>query len=253
MPTFQTRAELEQWYENAAQDYLRSLPPEHFMEATGQATQRKITLESLDLVHAARPDVQVFNELLIQYPHPNPKRTRPKQVVPDNMVVLWNHPIDANGSYSLSLQPTGPFLVMEYVSKHNKRKDYEDNMEKYEEELKVPYYLLFYPDTQDLTLYHHTGTRYVSVPPNEQERHPIPELEMEVGLLDGWVRYWFRGKLLPLPADLQRSLDEALKRADEASKLAEKATKRAVAAEQEVARLQTELEMLRKQKDPPSE
>ena len=34
-------------YDNAAQQYCRSLPLEHFMEATAQATQRKITLESL--------------------------------------------------------------------------------------------------------------------------------------------------------------------------------------------------------------
>ena len=72
-------------YAEAAQAYLRSLPSEHFMEATAQATQRKITLESLDLVHARRPEVQVFNELLVQYPRP---RTRqPGQIVPDNMVI----------------------------------------------------------------------------------------------------------------------------------------------------------------------
>src|ERR1700722_716628 len=54
-------------YEEAAQTYLRSLPPEHFMEATAQATQRKVTLESLDLVQDRRPEIQVFNELLVQY------------------------------------------------------------------------------------------------------------------------------------------------------------------------------------------
>src|SRR5262245_31169484 len=55
-------------YEEAAERYLRSLPPEHFMEAVAQSTQRKITLESLDLVHARRADVQIFSELLVQYP-----------------------------------------------------------------------------------------------------------------------------------------------------------------------------------------
>jgi hypothetical protein len=33
-------------YAEAAEAYLRSLPLEHFMEATGQSTQRKITLEA---------------------------------------------------------------------------------------------------------------------------------------------------------------------------------------------------------------
>jgi hypothetical protein len=63
------------------------------------------------------------------------------------------------------LQPTGPFWVLEYVTKHNKRKDYEDNMQKYERELKVPYYLLFYPDNREPTLFHLSSRKYRSVPP----------------------------------------------------------------------------------------
>src|SRR5580700_11516364 len=152
-------------YEDAAQEYLRSLPLQHFMEATTQATQRKITLESLDLVHARRPEVQVFNELLVQYPLP--RRKRPGQVVPDNMVVICAIPIEAEGSYDVPLQPVGPYLVLEYVSRSNRRKDYDDNMRKYEHELQVPYYLLFAPDEQELTLYHHTGERYISIQPDE--------------------------------------------------------------------------------------
>src|SRR5437879_10718695 len=90
-------------YNKAAEEYLRSLPPEHFMEATPQATQREITVESLALVKARRPEVQYFNELLVQYPHGRGKRIR--QVVPDNMVVLHPDPIEAVGSYDLPFQP----------------------------------------------------------------------------------------------------------------------------------------------------
>src|SRR4051794_23077460 len=85
-------------YAKAADDYARSLPLEHYMESTPQATQRKITVERLDLVNARRPDVQVFNELLVQYPR---KGKRPGQVVPDNMVVIWPDPIAAVGSYDV--------------------------------------------------------------------------------------------------------------------------------------------------------
>src|SRR5213080_366512 len=115
-------------------------------ESIGEATQRKITVESFDLVHLHRPDVQMFNELLVQYPDPNGSTRKPRQVVPDNTIIVWDEPIVASGSYDVSLQPTGPFCVLEYVSKNSVRKDYEDNMEKYERHLKVPYYLLFYPD-----------------------------------------------------------------------------------------------------------
>ena len=47
-----------------------------------------------------------------------------------------------------------PFWMLEYVSKHNKRKDYEDNMQKYEHKLKVPYYLLFIRMLGKLTVFH---------------------------------------------------------------------------------------------------
>ena len=193
-------------WEKAAEEYLRSLPLEHFMEATPQATQRKITLESFDLVHRQRPEVQVFNELLVQYTHGR-KRER-RRVVPDNMIVLYEQPIRAKNSFNLPCQPAGPFCMLEYVSKESVRKNYEDNMRRYERELKVPYYLLFYPDAEEMTLYRLTGRKYVSVKPNQQGRVAIPELEIEVGLLEGWMRFWFRGKLVPLPSDLQSELEE---------------------------------------------
>jgi hypothetical protein len=206
MPTEIPRRVLEVCYYDAAQRYLHSLPPEHFMEPTPQARQREIFLESLALVKACLPKVHVFNELLVQYALR--RRKRPGQVVPDNMVVVYDGPIEAEGSYDVPLQPVGPFWVLEYVSKGSKRKDYEISLEKYEQHLKVPYYLTFYPEIQEMTLRHHTGEKYVTVPPNEQGRCAIPELEMEVGLLDGWVRFWFRGELLPLPADLLRQVEQ---------------------------------------------
>jgi Uma2 family endonuclease len=227
-------------YESAAQDYLRSLPPEHFMEATDQATQRQITLESLAVLKVYRPEVRVFNELLVQYPRPGERK--PGQVVPDNMVVLSTEPVRARSSFNLPLEKAKPFWVLEYVSKSNRRKDYDDNFDKYEKELKVPYFLLFYPDSQDLTLYHHTGKKYVSVKPNRHGRYAIPELNLEVGLLDGWVRYWHEGNLLPLPADLQRDLN-AMKFALEREKQrADDVEKRLQRTERELAELRALVE-----------
>jgi hypothetical protein len=125
--------------------------------------------------------------------------------------------------------------VLEYVSKGNRRKDYDDNMRKYEHELKVPYYLLFVLDQQELTLYRHTGERYLSVPPDGQGRCAIAELELSLGLKEGWVRYWYQGQLLPLHGDLQRDLDSTRQ------KLAEM-TNRAEVAERESAQLRAQLD-----------
>src|SRR5262245_57276465 len=113
MPDVRPRAFIELEYEKAAEQYLRSLTEENFMEAPGQATQRKITLFSLDLVHAQRADAHPFNELLVQYEDPRPRRPRerkkrkPRQVVPDNMVVLWDGPLKIDRSYNVPLQPVG--------------------------------------------------------------------------------------------------------------------------------------------------
>jgi Uma2 family endonuclease len=200
-------------YFHAAQDYCAQLPPEHFMEATPQGTQREISLESLALVRAQRSDVHVFNELLVQYPLGRGEKIY--QVVPDNMIVVYDGAIEAEGSYDLPFQPKRPFMTMEYVSKSSKRKDYEDSFRKYERELKVPYYLAFYPDNQELSLYRHTGRKYVTVKPNEHERFPISELELEVKIHDGWVRFWYKGELLPLPADLLREVNELKKSLDD--------------------------------------
>jgi Uma2 family endonuclease len=250
MASQRPRALIAVAYEEAAQEYLRNLPPEHFMEATAQARQREITLESLALVKARRSDVHVLNELLLQYPLPDQRK--PGQVVPDNMVVLSEAPIRAGTSYNVPLEPVGPFWVLEYVSKNNKRKDYDDNFDKYEQQLKVPYYLIYYPDDQELTLYHHSGRKYSSVKPNARGRYTIRELELEVGLLDGWVRYWYQGELLPLPADLQRALDAANHRAAEEKKRADQLQQRLKeeqearqAAEREVAQLRALLEQER--------
>jgi Uma2 family endonuclease len=259
MSTQKPRTLLRIEYENAAEAYLKRLKLRHFMEAAAQGRQREITLESLALVKARRPDVQVFNELLVQYPRRGQQKIG--QVVPDNMVVIWPEPIRVSGSYDLPLQPVGPFWMLEYVSKYNKRKDYEQSFDKYERDLKVPYYLMFHPDNQELTLYRLRARKYVSVKPNEHDRYAIPELDLEIALLDGWVRYWYQGELLPLPAELQQELslarrqaEEQRQRAERAEQRAENAEQRAENAEQQITQerearlaLEHELEQLRRQ------
>jgi Uma2 family endonuclease len=239
------RALIEIAYAEYARKYLESLPLEHFMEATAQATQREITLESLALVQGRRPQVQVFNELLMQYPRPGHKK--PGQIVPDNMVIVCEKPIKADGSYDVILQPAAPFWVLEYVSKHSKRKDYEESSQKYERDLKTPYYLLFYPDNRELTLYHLKGRKYASVKPNARDRYTLPELALEMAILDGWVRYWYEGELLPLPAEMQRELDAARRQIEEQRRRAEKAEQRFEQEHEGRLALERELEQLRRQ------
>ena len=239
------REALERQYEEAAQAYLCRSSAEPLWETTAQATQRKITLESLDLVSARRPEVQVFNDLLIRY---NVPRGSSREVVPDNTVIVCEKSIDALHELDLSVQPVGPLCVLDYPSGRIPPKDYDDNRERYERELKVPYYLLFYPDDQELTLFRHNRRKYLTVRPNAEGRVAIPELELEAALLDGWVRYWFRGELLPLSPDLQRRVDELVAELNEERRRhawtrgeLDQERRARLAAEEELARLRARL------------
>jgi Uma2 family endonuclease len=195
-------------YEWDAREYLQSLPLEHFRESTAQSTQRKITVESFDVIRKLRPDIQCFSELLIQYVREGENPDKPGRVVPDNMVFVHPKPIEAEGSYMLPIHRVVPTLILEYVSKSNERKDYQDNYKKYERELQVPFYLVFHPENEDLRVFRLAGGEYLRLPPNSEERFSIPDLELQAGLLDGWVRFWFRGELVPLPGDLMDEVDE---------------------------------------------
>jgi Uma2 family endonuclease len=212
-------------YAEAAEAYLRSLPPEHFMESTAQSVQREITSESLALVRADRPEVQYFNELCVQYPFGRPARIR--QVVPDTMVVVHAEPIQAGTSYDMPFQPVRPTWMLEYVSKLSKRKDYDVSFRKYERELKIPWYLLFYPDNQDLTLFHRRRSKYASVRPNAAGRLAIPELHLEMGLIDRWLRFWYKGELLLLPAEREKELHASRAEARKAQAEAQRQRQRA--------------------------
>jgi hypothetical protein len=66
MPSSKPVTLLKLEYAREAEAYLKGLRPEHFMEATRQARQREITVESFRLITTDWPDFQFFNELLVQ-------------------------------------------------------------------------------------------------------------------------------------------------------------------------------------------
>jgi len=61
-------------------------------------------------------------------------------------------------------------------------------------------------------------------------------LSLEVGLVSGWVRFWRKGDLLPLPADLVRDLEDAKRVAVEEKRRADDLQKRLEEAKRELAR-----------------
>jgi Uma2 family endonuclease len=210
------------------------------MENIPQATQRKITLECFDLIHRARPEIQLFSELLIQYPIVGQRK--PGQLVPDNMVVVHPEPIVAHGHYNTAIQPVKPYMVIEYVSQSSEHKDYVLDRSKYERELQIPFYMLFHSEDQELTLLKLERGKYREVKRSAEGRFPIPKLEIEIGMPDDWARFWFRGKLVPLPDELEEKLEESESARLKAERDAKKERKARLEAEQELAKLRAALE-----------
>ncbi len=114
-------------------------------------------------------------------------------------------------------------------------------MLQYERDLKVPYYLRFDPEKQDLTLFRHNKRKFVAVKPNAAGRLAISELDLEVGLMDGWTRFWYKGELLPLPANLQRDLGEVRQRLAAATEQLDRKQQALQAAHEEIERLKSQL------------
>ena len=59
--------DLERKLEEAALRYSRSTRPGYRAEAFAQSTQRRITLESFDLIREARPEIHCFSDMLIEF------------------------------------------------------------------------------------------------------------------------------------------------------------------------------------------
>ncbi len=225
-------------YETAAWEYYQTLPMEHFMEATPQATQRIIAAESFDLLKTRRGDIQYFNELLVQYWFEGKLR----RVVPDNMLVIGDVPEHRRSSYATELEPASPFMMFEWVSDSSEGKDYGETFRKYEQELRTPYCLCFHPDKGKWDVYHHDGQEYVHLEPGLGGRVAIPELDLQVGLYEGWIRFWYQGQLLEIPAEQAQRLDQQSEQISHLSEQSERQSERINHQEQE---LRDMLELLR--------
>src|SRR5437588_278492 len=84
---------------------------------------------------------------------------------------------------------------------------------------------------REITLCRLAGGKYAAAHANASGRLAIPELELAAALLAGWTRFWFRGELVPLPAELGAKL-AAVERERDAERAARiVAESRATAAE----------------------
>jgi hypothetical protein len=107
--------------------------------------------------------------------------------------------------------------------------------------LKVPYYLQIDTDNHQFTLYHHAGKEYVPIKPNASGRLVLPALNLEIGLLEETVRYWFQGELLLLPRELLHEMERIQGEIEEYRRIAEEAKRRRLTVERSRKRLRGKL------------
>lgn len=236
------------FYDAQARAYQETLPLEHYMESPHQQMQRRITLASFDLIHAARPDIWCHNELLIQYPQSDDDRDIGR-VVPDNLIVVAEGPIQGRIAFNTPFEAGDMVLAMEYVSEESKKKDFETNMTRYDR-LKIGHYLIFDPIGKAVHLFKRSRAKksYLPVKAKRNGRYPVPPLELELGVYDDWLRFWFRGRLLPLPGELDEQLTHAHEMLRKFEADLRKKDAALTAAETEIAQLRAELDKLKKSK-----
>ncbi len=217
MPILASRIVSPEEFDRAEAEYFREETLEDMSESATSFRQRRFTLAALDKLKALHyPKLEIFNELLLLFA----RGERIDRVVPDNFVMLEPPSQNFDSSFRVS-ETNRPFWVLEYVSPSTQNKDYVESYEKYED-LGIPYCTMFEPPVQKLTMFRHDGHCYQPLQADQESRYLIPELELKVGLKDGWMRFWFREELLPSPLEETLELEAAsLKLAEQDHTIAE--------------------------------
>ncbi len=105
-------------------------------------------------------------------------------------------------SYVLWKEKVPPLIVLEFVSGSGReeldRTPYQGKFWVYEQIIKPKYYGIYTVTKPEFVLYKLVNNRYQLVPTNQQNRHPIPDIGVELGLWNGtykrvdlpWLRAW---------------------------------------------------------------
>jgi Uma2 family endonuclease len=181
---------------------------------------------------SAEPKVYVSGNNFVYYVEGDPKVV----VSPDTYVVrgvaqkqrdtfkVWEH-------------GCSPCFVLEITSKSSRHTDLGAKMSRYRDDLQVPEYFLFDPRAEWIGerlrgyVLADPGT-YRPIERNERDRLLSTELGLELGVVDGHLRFFRPGEEKPLPT-----------RAEGAQR-AEREAQRADAAEAEIERLKAEIKRL---------
>jgi hypothetical protein len=65
---------------------------------------------------------------------------------------------------------------------------------------------MYHPERRDLRMFHHEDGRYIQMEADDRGRIGVPELGLEIGMKEGWLRFWHEGNLLNIPSELDAKL-----------------------------------------------
>jgi hypothetical protein len=155
-------------------------------------------------------------------------------------------------SYVLWRELITPTIVLEFASgdgsEERDQTPFKGKFWVYERVMRVPYYGIYDIVSGKLEVYHLVDITYEKLAANERGHYPIPPMQVELGLWQGfyqnqdmlWLRWWdLEGNLLLIGHE-QASLER--QRAEQERQRAEQERQRAEAAEQELARLRALLQ-----------
>lgn len=159
-------------------------------------------------------------------------------------------------SYVIWQEGVVPFIVVELLSPSTEKEDLGQTLreanqpptkwEVYEKVLRIPYYLIFNGNSNELQLFELVGYSYQKISLSSS-KFWLPEINLGLGLWSGEYqnlnRFWLRwydenNNWLPTPTEKEKQLVEKEKqRAEKEKQRAEKEKQRADNAELEIARL----------------
>jgi Uma2 family endonuclease len=113
-----------------------------------------------------------------------------------------------------------PSMILELVSKKNRKKDYVTNFKIYQDTLKTPNYFIYDNRRMRFDGFKLVNGMYQQLQPDKHGRFRCDALKLLLGLQDGWLR-WYRLDGTLIPTDYEIGVEQA-RRADAAVSEAER-------------------------------
>ena len=197
---------------------------------------RKLLNNTIDLLQNAFPDAYVSGNICLYYEKGNPK----KMISPDALLCLSQSPHQKR-TYRTWEEHAQLDLVMEFSSFSTQRIDHNKKKNLYQDELQVPYYVIFDPHGVYLTTYERINGDYQLIEADEKGRCHLPDLGLQVGIEDGnGLRLYDKNGTAIL-----NSAEQGQQTAHNEAQRADNETQRANDLEKQLQQVQKELQALR--------